>query len=110
MVECPTELIDGLGAEGVSDIGAVEGDANGALVNGAVVGDVLEVEARDGRPADIDFCTGNFHVTHVRQAGDALFVSTAAGSPATIFVPTEAPAVATSAPTTTAATRNTRTS
>ena len=44
------EFVDGAGAEGVAYLGAVEGHAHGAVGLGAVVGDVFEVEARDGLP------------------------------------------------------------
>ncbi len=40
VVEGTVELIDGLGAEGVADLGAVEGDPDGTNGSCAVVGDV----------------------------------------------------------------------
>ena len=51
VVERAVELVDGVRAEGVADLGPVEGDADGAVVDGPVVGDVGEVEAGDLVPA-----------------------------------------------------------
>src|SRR5690606_31616598 len=59
-VQGPVELVHGVRAEGVADLGPVEGDAHrgqvpggavGVVLDGAVVGDVREVEALDGAPA-----------------------------------------------------------
>ena len=44
------ELVDGQGSEGVADLGAVEGDPDHAGVACSVVGDVGEVEPRNGFP------------------------------------------------------------
>ena len=41
-------------AEGVADLGPVERDADGARVDGTVIGDVGEVEAVDGAPGRIE--------------------------------------------------------
>ncbi len=46
VLEGDEQLVDGLGPEGVAHLGAVEGDAHGAVRLGPVVGDVGEVEAR----------------------------------------------------------------
>ena len=48
MIERAVQLIDGVRAEGVADLGPVEGDADRATVHGAVVGDVGE-----GKPLDL---------------------------------------------------------
>ncbi len=45
VVEGGVQLVDGLGSEGVAHLRAVEGDADRAHVDGAVVGDVGELEA-----------------------------------------------------------------
>jgi hypothetical protein len=45
VIEGQVQLIHRLRAEGVAHLGPVEGDAHGALVLGAVVGDVLEIKA-----------------------------------------------------------------
>jgi hypothetical protein len=50
VVERPVQLVHRVRAEGVADLGTVEGDADGAHVDGAVVRDVGEVEALDGTP------------------------------------------------------------
>lgn len=50
MVEGDVQLVDGAGPERIANLGAVEGDAHRALVDGAMVGDVGEVEALDGAP------------------------------------------------------------
>ncbi len=50
MVESGEQLVDGVRTEGVADVGPVEGDAHGALVDGAVVGDVREGELGHGLP------------------------------------------------------------
>jgi hypothetical protein len=50
VVERAVQLVDGLGTEGVAHLRSVERHAHGALIDGAVVGDVLEVEAHDGDP------------------------------------------------------------
>jgi hypothetical protein len=46
VVERPVQLVHGVGAEGVADLGAVEGDPDGAGRSGPVIGDVGEVETR----------------------------------------------------------------
>ena len=64
VVECAVQLVDGAGAEGVADVGAIKGDAHdrhvgalGAAVglraarDAAMVGDVGEVESLDLAPA-----------------------------------------------------------
>jgi hypothetical protein len=50
VVERPVQLVDRVGAEGVADLGSVEGDAHGAVVDGPVVGDVGEGEPLDRAP------------------------------------------------------------
>ena len=50
MVKRPIELVDGVRTERIAHLRPVEGDAYGADVDGAVVGDVTEVEARDEAP------------------------------------------------------------
>jgi hypothetical protein len=50
MLERRVQLVDRLGAESVAHLGAVEGDAHGTHVLGAVIRDVLELEARDCLP------------------------------------------------------------
>ena len=47
VVERPVQLVDGVRAERVADLGPVERDAHRAGVDGAVVGDVGELESRD---------------------------------------------------------------
>jgi hypothetical protein len=51
VLEGGEQLVDGVRAERVADVGAVEGDAHRALFDGAVVGDVGELEAGHRRPA-----------------------------------------------------------
>ena len=64
MVERAVQLVDRAGAEGVTDVGAIKGDAHdrhvgalgatvglGATRDAAVVGDVGEVESLDLAPA-----------------------------------------------------------
>jgi hypothetical protein len=50
VIERAVQLVDGLRPEGVAHLGPVEGDAHGAGVDGAVIGDVGEVEAGDRLP------------------------------------------------------------
>jgi hypothetical protein len=50
MVEHPVELIDGVGAEGVADLGPVECDPHRPVVDGPVVGDVGQLGSRDRAP------------------------------------------------------------
>src|SRR3712207_19220 len=50
VVERPVQLVDGARAEGVAHLGPVERDPHGAGVDGAVVGDVGEVEPGHGMP------------------------------------------------------------
>ena len=50
VVEGGEQLVDGVRAEGVAHLGAVERDAHGALIDGAVVGDVGERETGHRRP------------------------------------------------------------
>ena len=50
VIERAVQLVDGVRAERVADLRPVERDAHGARVDGAVVGDVGELEARHGRP------------------------------------------------------------
>jgi hypothetical protein len=51
VVEGAVQLVDGVRAEGVAHLGAVERDPHRTGVDGAVVGDVDEVvEAGDGDP------------------------------------------------------------
>ncbi len=51
MVERAVQLVDGVRAEGISDLGAIERDADDALGDMTVVRDVGEVlEAGDGTP------------------------------------------------------------
>ena len=45
MIERTEELVDGVGAEGVTDLGPIERDSNDAGIDRAVVRDVGEVEA-----------------------------------------------------------------
>jgi hypothetical protein len=47
MLECDKHLVDGVGAEGVANLGPVEGDTHSAHLFGAVIGDVGEVESRN---------------------------------------------------------------
>ena len=50
VVEGAVELVNGVGAKGVADLRAVEGDAHRPLIDGAVIRDVGEVEPLHGRP------------------------------------------------------------
>ncbi len=50
MVECGIELVDGVGAEGVTDLGPIEGDADHPVAGGPVVGDIGELEPGDLGP------------------------------------------------------------
>src|SRR5690606_11687179 len=81
VVEHPVELVDGVRAEGVAHLGAVEGDAHdrqvahavGAALDAAVVGDVGEVEALDVAPAlrveDLRYSLRNGDVGHPPRVG-----------------------------------------
>src|SRR5699024_2543596 len=68
VVERLVELVDGVRAEGVPDLRAVERDAHGAaaraFLRAAVVGDVGEVEARDGLPHGRVEQLGNTRILH----------------------------------------------
>ena len=51
VLEDPEQLVDGAGAERVAHLGTVEGDPHGAVLDGPVVGQVLQVlEAGDRAP------------------------------------------------------------
>ncbi len=45
VIEGGEQLVDGLGPEGIANLGPVEGDANGALIDRPVIGDVGERDA-----------------------------------------------------------------
>ncbi len=51
VLERGVQLVDGAGTKRVADLGTVERDADGALVHGAVVGEILEREPIDLAPA-----------------------------------------------------------
>ena len=50
MIERGEQLVDGIGAEGVADLGSIEGNANGANLPGPVVGDIGEGKPLHGVP------------------------------------------------------------
>ena len=50
MIEGRVQLVHRLGTKGVTDLGPVEGNPHGAVLAGAVVGDVAEGEAFDLGP------------------------------------------------------------
>jgi hypothetical protein len=51
MVEGGVQLVDGMGAEGISDLGSVESNPHHTGVPGPVVGDVGEFESADHFPS-----------------------------------------------------------
>ncbi len=50
VIERPVQLIDGLGPKGVAHLGAVEGDADRALIDRPVIGDVREIHVLHRAP------------------------------------------------------------
>ena len=72
VVERGVQLVDGVRAEGVADLGPVEGDAHRAVVDGAVVGDVVEVEAGHLAPGCRVEQLGD-HGPHCAVSGAATF-------------------------------------
>ena len=50
MVEGADQLVDGMRPEGVANLGPVEGNANRAVLDGAVLRDVGELEPVDRFP------------------------------------------------------------
>ena len=70
MVEGAVELVDGLGPEGVTDLGSVERHPHGWLCHRPVVGDVLELEPLDWAPGiGVEQLGDNGHDTNVYLPG-----------------------------------------
>jgi hypothetical protein len=50
VIENAIELVDGLGSKCVSNLGTIESDPHTALIQGTMVGHVLEIESGDLLP------------------------------------------------------------
>jgi len=74
VLERRVKLVDRLRAEGVTNLGAVEGDAHGADLARAMVGDVFEREAVDRLPFVCLEDLGNRALGHVRATITVIFV------------------------------------
>lgn len=64
MFKCCEEFVNRMGTKCVANIGAIKGDADSAVLNRSVVGDIGEIESRHDTPSRWIEDVRNFALAH----------------------------------------------